>query len=124
MLMAREIALPTAATGGTIGTLLTLSTPSGCGGFGSSTKQNSSSSESLADHFCKSLQRSLRHVIAAGEVMRREQEHVLDARFLARLQQPLGATLRRPEQPERIGDAARLVLGDRRRIMRLAKLEA
>jgi hypothetical protein len=83
-----------------------------------------SSSKSRADHVGKSPQRGLRHIVAAGEVVSREQEHVLNAGFFAGLQEPLGTTLRRPEKPERIGDLTGLVLGDRRRIMRLRKLEA
>ena len=43
------------------------------------------SSKSRSDYFRKSLQLGLRHVVAAGEVMSREQEHMLDACFLPRL---------------------------------------
>jgi hypothetical protein len=49
---------------------------------------------------------------------------VLDAGLLSRLQESLGTGLRRSEQSKGIGDLARLILVDRRRIMRLGEHEA
>src|SRR5262245_45796134 len=60
------------------------------------------------DHLGKSLQRGLRHVVAAGEVMSREQEHVLNTCFLPRLQEALCTTLWWAEKSKRIGNLARL----------------
>jgi hypothetical protein len=46
-----------------------------------------SPAQSAADHVGKGLQLGLRHVVAAGEVMPWEQERVLDAGLLSRLQE-------------------------------------
>ena len=46
-----------------------------------------------------------------------EQEHVLNARFLPRLQEPLCTTLWRAEKSERIGNLAGLILRYRRRVI-------
>src|SRR5262245_18455702 len=82
------------------------------------------SSEPRADHPFKSLNLGLRHVVAAREVMRREQEHVLNARLFPRLQKALGTTFRRTEQSKCIGNSPRLILTQRRRIVRWLELEA
>ena len=55
--------------------------------------------------------------------MRREQEHVLNACLLSRLQKALGTTFRRTEQSKCIGNLARLILGQCRGIVRRLKLE-
>src|SRR5690348_528312 len=83
-----------------------------------------SAGKSRPDHVSESLQLGLRHGIAAGEVVGREQEDVLDVSFLLRLQEALGAPLRRTEQAERVGDALSLILGNRRRVVRLGEIEA
>src|SRR5690242_4707591 len=92
--------------------------------FRGSRRRKTEPSKPRPDHVGKNPQRALRHLVTAGEVVRREQEDVIDAGFLACLQEPLGTTLGRSEQPERIGDSTGLALGYRRRVMRLAKLEA
>jgi hypothetical protein len=56
--------------------------------------------------------------------MRREQEHVLDARLLPSLEKALGTTFRRAEQSECIGNLPRLILSDCRGVVRRLKLEA
>src|SRR6516162_8713110 len=56
--------------------------------------------------------------------MSREQEHVRNACFLPRLQEPLRTSLRWAEKPKCIGNLARLILRYRRWIVRLVKLEA
>src|SRR5215470_9984633 len=55
--------------------------------------------------------------------MRREQEHMLDACLFPCLQKALRATFRRAEQPECIGNLARLMLRDCRGIVRWLELE-
>jgi hypothetical protein len=81
------------------------------------------SSKPRPDHSLKSLNLGLRHVVAALEVMRREQEHVLDACLFPCLQEALRATFRRTEQSECIGNLARLILRDCRGIVRWLELE-
>ena len=56
--------------------------------------------------------------------MRREQEDVAHARFVARTKQPFRTSLRWPEQAERIGQPMGLGIRYRRRIMRLRELKA
>src|SRR5262249_24957369 len=56
--------------------------------------------------------------------MSREQEHVLNACFLPRLQEPLCTTVRWAEKPKRIRDAQRLILRYGRRMVRVHEIEA
>src|SRR5919108_2150899 len=81
------------------------------------------SPETRADHARKGLDLGLRHVVAPGQVMGGEQEHVLDSRLLSRLEEALRTALRRAEEAEGIGNAVRLILGYRRGIERLPELE-
>jgi hypothetical protein len=56
-------------------------------------KQAAWLSETRADHSLKSLYLGFWHLVAAGEIVSREQEHLLNACFLSRLQKTLCATL-------------------------------
>ena len=61
--------------------------------------------EAGADHALERGDLGLRHFVATGQVVGREQEHLLDPGLLARLQEALGAALGRAEEAERVGDA-------------------
>jgi hypothetical protein len=82
------------------------------------------SSEPRADHSLKSLYLGLWHLVTAGEVMSREQEYMLNACFLPRLQQALCTTLGWTEQSKCIRNSARLILRYRSGIVRFFKFEA
>jgi len=80
--------------------------------------------ETRTDHALEGLELSLRHLVPAGQIVGREQEHLLDPGFVSRLEEALGAALGRAEEAEGIGDPARPVFGDRRGVEGLAEVEA
>ena len=63
------------------------------------------------------------HRIAAGKIVRGEQEHIVYTGFIARLQQSIGAALGRAEQAESVGYGARTILGDGGGIVRVGNVE-
>jgi len=51
--------------------------------------------ETGTDHVLEGLELGLWHLVAAGQIVGREQEHLLDPGFVPRLEEALGAPLRR-----------------------------
>jgi len=88
-------------------------------------KQDGSLSfEPRPDDSLKSLDLSLRHVVAAFQVVSREKEHVLNACLFPSLQQALGTTFRRTKESKCVGNLLGSILRDCRRIVALLKLES
>jgi hypothetical protein len=82
------------------------------------------SSKPRADYSIKSLHLGLWHLVAACDVMSRKKVHLLNACFLARLQEPLCTTLWWTEQAKSVRKLARLILAYRSGIVRFLKLES